>query len=230
MNPSHTSSTRRDPVRGKRVTVAILALTLSWTLAGAGEPVGDGSRVSPAAPCRESCCAGRPCARGPARYARSSSAYRLPDVKLLDSDGRDVPVGTVFDHDGPLLLQFIFTTCPTICPSMTATFSSFAERLDERERGRVRLVSITIDPENDRPELLRGFARKLGAGPGWRFYTGRRDDVAAVQKAFDAFRPSKMAHEPLTLIRPRRGADWVRLNGLIGVEDLLAEYRSAVKP
>ena len=63
---------------------------------------------------------------------------------------------------------------------------------------RARLVSISIDPEYDTPARLREYARRFKAGPRWRFLTGGRDDVEAVQKAFGAWRVNKMSHQPLT--------------------------------
>ncbi|MFY9826559.1 MAG: SCO family protein, partial [Thermoanaerobaculia bacterium] len=118
-------------------------------------------------------------------------------------------------------LQFIFTTCPSICPVLTATLAAAREELGNE----VRLVSISIDPEFDTPARLRDYARRFTAGPGWRFLTGSRDDVAAVQKAFDAYRPNKMQHEPLTFLRAGPGEPWVRLAGPITPAELVAEVR-----
>jgi len=165
----------------------------------------------------------------PKRYARETVTYRLPEVSLLDIDGREVRLASVLDQDGPVMLQFVFTTCPTICGALSGTFSSVQEKLGD-ELANAHLVSISIDPEHDRPEQLRRYAKSFGAGPRWRFYTGRREDVAAVQKAFDAYRANKMSHEPLTFLRPRRGAPWVRLTGLLSAADLAAEYRGMGKP
>lgn len=160
------------------------------------------------------------------RYARSLADYAPPDVPLVDQQGRKVSLASVLGHDGPVLLQFIFTTCPTICPVMSAGFSAAQERLGA-DLERVRMVSISIDPEHDTPERLREYAARWRAGERWVFLTGKLDHVVAVQKAFEAYRGNKMRHEPVTFLRPAPGSRWVRLDGLPGGEDLAEEVRRA---
>jgi hypothetical protein len=142
-------------------------------------------------------------------------------VTLVDAQGERVRLATVLDHPGPVLLQFIFTTCPSVCPALSTTLSAAQKDLGER----VRMVSISIDPEFDTPARLRDYARQFKAGPQWTFLTGSREDVLAVQKAFDAYRTNKMSHEPLTFLRPAPGQPWVRLAGPISPADLVNEVR-----
>ncbi|HEX6862854.1 MAG TPA: SCO family protein [Thermoanaerobaculia bacterium] len=154
----------------------------------------------------------------PDRYTRSVAEHALPDVTLVDMDGQRVPLPAVLG-DGPVLLQFIFTTCPTVCPILSSTFAGAQDRLPD-----VRMVSITIDPEHDTPGRLREYARRFRAGPQWKFFTGSLDDVVAVQKAFGVYRSDKMQHEPSTFLRAAPGP-WVRLTGHAGADDLVAELR-----
>jgi len=158
------------------------------------------------------------------RFKRTAAAYEPPDVTLLDMSGARVGLGPLLEYDGPVLLQFIFTTCPTICPVMSSTFSAAQSKLGA-DAARVRMVSISIDPEQDTPERLREYARKFKAGPQWLFLTGDLDRVVAVQKAFDAYSGNKMRHEPLTFMRAAPGKPWVRLDGLLSATQLVAEYR-----
>src|SRR5436305_617195 len=163
-------------------------------------------------------------AAAPPRYVRSVARYTPPDVTLVDAAGARVRLAAALDAPGPLFLQFIFTTCPSVCPALSATLEAARKELGEQ----VRMVSISIDPEYDTPARLRDYARQLKAGPpgsSWRFLTGSREDVAAVQKAFDAYRPNKMQHEPLTFLRAAPGEPWVRLAGPITPAELAAEYR-----
>jgi len=159
----------------------------------------------------------------PKRYARAVVSYETPDVHLIDMTGALVPLTDVLNYQGPLLLQFIFTTCPTVCPALSGLFSATLDRL-ESHAGRLRLISISIDPEHDTPERLRAYAQKLKAKPQWHFFTGHREDIAAVQKAFDAYQNNKMQHEPLTYLRASPATPWVRLDGFMSAGDLLAEY------
>src|SRR5436305_854956 len=160
-------------------------------------------------------------AASPPRYVRSVARYTPPDVTLVDAAGARVRLAAALDAPGPVFLQFIFTTCPSICPALSATLAAARREIG----GPLRAVSISIDPEYDTPARLAEYARQLKADSQWRFLTGSRDDVAAVQKAFDVYRPNKMQHEPLTFLRAAPGEPWVRLAGPIAPAELVAEYR-----
>lgn len=162
-------------------------------------------------------------------YSRAVRSYAPPPVTLRDRTGAEVSLAGLLGHPGPLLLQFIFTTCPAVCPVLSGTFAAARERLGP-EVERVRMVSISIDPEHDTPARLREYAERYGAGPRWRFLTGGRDEIVAVQKAFDAFPGNKMRHPPLTFLRPSPGAPWVRLDGFLSAAELAAEVRRLEEP
>jgi protein SCO1/2 len=165
-----------------------------------------------------------PAAPPPARYTRTVARYEPPDVTLVAMDGTKTALAHALNHDGPVMLQFIFTTCPTICPVMSSTLSAAQEKLGD-DLGKVSMVSISIDPEHDTPERLRDYARKFRAGRQWLFLTGSTEDIEAVQKAFDAYRGNKMRHEPLTFLRAAPEEPWVRLDGLMSATQLVAEYK-----
>lgn len=156
------------------------------------------------------------------RSARATASYEPPDVTLVDANGAAVGLRALLAGAEPVLLQFIFTSCPTICPVMSSLFAAAQHRL--RAEG-VRLLSISIDPEHDTPARLRAHARKFKAGRNWRLLTGKPDEILAVQKAFDAYRGNKMSHEPATYLRLKPGASWVRFDGLLSAGELVAEYQ-----
>lgn len=155
------------------------------------------------------------------RYVRAIADIKPPQVTLVDAQGERVPLAAALGSSAPVVLQFIFTTCPSVCPALSATLAAAQPELGTS----ARLVSISIDPEFDTPARLRDYARRFNAGPRWRFLTGSREDVAAVQKAFGAYRPNKMWHEPLTFLRPASGESWVRLAGPMSAAELVAEVR-----
>lgn len=162
----------------------------------------------------------------PPRYLRSVESYRVPAVTLVDAAGRSLPGASVLDR-GPLLLQFVFTSCTTICPLMSSAFASFQSKLGA-DAGRVRMVSISIDPEYDTPARLREYAAHVKAGPQWQFFTGSKADVVALQQAFDVYQSSKSQHQPVTFLRASPTAPWLRLDGLMSASELLAEYHRAL--
>jgi len=156
-------------------------------------------------------------------YSRSVESYRVPPVTLIDSNGRHVALPASIDREGPVMLQFIFTTCTTICPVMSATLAASHRQLEG-----VRMISISIDPEHDTPARLQEYARGLKAPPEWQFLTGSVNDIVAVQEAFRANPGNKMRHLPLTFLRASPEQRWVRLDGLMSVAQLVSEYHRLV--
>ena len=102
----------------------------------------------------------------PKGIVRSAASYHVPDVVLVDQHHEEVSLTGLLEGDEPLMLNFIFATCTTVCPVMAAGFSSIQQQLGDGAQ-RMRLVSITIDPEHDNPLVLSAYARRFQGGPGW---------------------------------------------------------------
>lgn len=127
------------------------------------------------------------------------------------------------NSDKPVVLDFIFGTCTTICPVLSAGFSNMQKKLGP-EVENVRLVSISIDPEYDTPEVMRKYLERYKAKPGWDFFTGTRENIDAAMRAFDAYTPNKMSHFPITFLWLPGNEKWVRIYGMISTKDLMNEY------
>lgn len=161
--------------------------------------------------------------------SRSVARYNLPDLSLVGMDGRPVRLADELAGEGPVLVNFIFTSCTTICPVSSSTFAQVQAELDAAGL-RYRLVSISIDPEHDSPARLREYADKFHAAGHWHFLTGEHKDIVAVQRAFDAYRGDKMNHLPLVMLRAAPDAPWVRYEGFVSPTELVAEYRRLTAP
>jgi protein SCO1/2 len=155
--------------------------------------------------------------------------YTIPDLWLVRDDGQKVSLLKELDDGRPLVMNFIYTTCPGVCPLMSQVFSEFQARL-AADRDKVHMVSISIDPEQDTPARLRSYARRFSAAGQWQHYTGTVGASIAAQKAFDAYRGDKMSHDPLTLMRAAPGKPWVRIDGFATSSDLLAQYLRVTDP
>jgi protein SCO1/2 len=160
-------------------------------------------------------------------YRRSEHQYNPKDVDLLNQRGDKTSLLTELSVDKPVILNFVFATCTTICPVLSGSFASTQKLLGD-DRDKVSMISITIDPEHDTPEILANYAGVFGAGPQWQFLTGRPDDIVAVQRAFDVYRGNKMSHEPITLLKAAGSDTWVRMNGLVSGADIVNEYNHLV--
>ncbi len=154
-----------------------------------------------------------------------TASYELPAVSMTDQQGRKAVFSNSLDDGRPVILNFIFTSCTTICPVITQILLDVQAKLgDAREK--VHIVSVSIDPEYDTPARLMDYAKQNRTGPEWDFYTGSVEDSIRVQKAFNAYRGGKMNHQAVVLLRGPRGSSWIRLDGFASAEQIVSAYRS----
>jgi protein SCO1/2 len=103
---------------------------------------------------------------------------RVPDLHLIDERGRPFTAGSMLGHAS--VVDFIFTHCTASCPRLTARMAELQARLAAAGSG-TRLVSISVDPENDTPPVLARYAGDAHADlERWSFVTGPADDVEKV--------------------------------------------------
>lgn len=116
-------------------------------------------------------------------------------MKLLDQDGRRFDPTALLGRT--VLVNFVFTGCSTICPVQTQALGQVPRALPPAVRQRFRLVSVSLDPLNDSPEVLKAYALRMGVDlPGWRFVTGRPQDIDRVSDALRLFRPGPDVRRP----------------------------------
>jgi len=105
---------------------------------------------------------------------RTVSSYGLvPSFQLTNQNGQ--PFGSPQLSGKIWIADFIYTTCPGPCPMISSRMSELQKPLDKSD---VHLVSFSVDPEKDAPEVLRRYAEKLQAEPGrWDFLTGPKSVI-----------------------------------------------------
>jgi protein SCO1/2 len=159
------------------------------------------------------------------KTTRLTVAYTVPQVTLVRDDGKTVSLPDELNDGRPVILNFIYTTCTSVCPLVSHTLSQLQSELGS-DRDRVHLVSISIDPEEDTPARLAAYAKEYDAGPEWQHYTGTVAASVTAQRAFDAYRGDKMNHTPVTFLRAGPDDRWVRIEGFMTVETLLGEIHN----
>lgn len=165
--------------------------------------------------------AGAPSGAAPP-YTTSILTIELPDVTLIDQDAQLVKLRDLIEGEEVVMVDFIFGTCTTICPVLSAGFSNLQRRMGSGPGGPV-LISFSIDPEHDTPEIMTTYLKRYRAQPGWSFLTGDRDDIDTIMHAFDAYVPNKMSHQPVTFIKGTGPNQWVKIYGLVSTADLITE-------
>lgn len=159
--------------------------------------------------------------RGDAEDAGSNIKLQIPDVTVYDQDGKKLRFFTDLLKEKTVAINFLFTTCTTICPPLAATFRRVQQEMGERVGRDIRLISISVDPVIDTPERLKAFGAKFKAGPGWTFVTGNKRDIDLLLKAFGAAVADKNDHTPMVLVGNESAGYWTRTYGLAPVSVLL---------
>ncbi|HEY6322177.1 MAG TPA: SCO family protein [Thermoanaerobaculia bacterium] len=137
-----------------------------------------------------------------------------PDVEVVDQDGRRVRFYSDLVRGKRVAINFVFTTCTTICPPMGANFERLQALLGARAGADVRLLSISVDPLTDTPERLKAWGARFHAGPGWTLLTGPKEELDRLLKAMGVFTADPASHAPILLLGDDRTGRWTRAYGL----------------
>ncbi len=122
-----------------------------------------------------------------AEVGKPEIALELPSFSLTNQEGRTVTREDLRDH--VTVVDFIFTKCPTICPRLTAKMSALVR--ETQGDPELRFVSISVDPDNDSPSVLRAYGEKYGADfTRWSFLTG--DQKAMEETVLRGFKVAYM--------------------------------------
>jgi protein SCO1/2 len=149
-----------------------------------------------------------------APVSHAASKMSIPDVELLDQDGRKVHFYTDLVKGKVVAVNFIFTTCTTICPPLGATFARVQKDLGARAGRDAHLISISVDPATDTPERLKAWGAKFHAAEGWTFVTGPKPQIDELLRALGAGTASPADHSPSVLIGNDASGQWTRAYGL----------------
>lgn len=143
----------------------------------------------------------------------SFSSMQIPNVKVYDQNGKALDFYSDLVKGRTVAINFIFTTCTTVCPVLSATFRRVQVEL-ENSQSDAKLISISVDPTVDTPERLRDFAEKFKAGPGWTFVTGDKTEIDSLLQRLGAGVGNKNDHTSMILIGNDPADVWTRTYGL----------------
>ena len=138
----------------------------------------------------------------------------FPNVTLTTQNGAPVRFYDDLVKGKIVAINLIYTTCKYACPLETARLSQVARLLGERMGRDVFFYSITIDPDHDTPEVLKEYAAKYQAGPGWTFLTGKQADIDLISKKLGLYSAPNPAnpdgHQPFLLVGNEETGQWMR--------------------
>ncbi len=108
----------------------------------------------------------------------------FPNLPVVTQDGKTLRFYDDVIKGKQVVVSFIYTSCPDLCPLTTARLALVKEQLGDIMGRDVFFVSLTVDPENDTPIRMKAMADAFNAGPGWLFLTGKPEDIRAINSKF----------------------------------------------
>jgi protein SCO1/2 len=153
----------------------------------------------------------------------------FPNVPLVTQDGKTVRFYEELMKDKKVLVNFIFTSCDQACPLDTAKMAQVQKLLGDRVGRDFFVYSITLDPEHDTPQVLKAYAEQFGAGPGWLFLTGKREDIDKVRFKLGE-RGEKQEHANTVRVGDVARGQWMRLPLTADPNYIVAEVRNMFDP
>jgi protein SCO1/2 len=134
------------------------------------------------------------------------------DTTLVDQDGRSVNLRRDVIGSRIAVVDFVYTTCTTVCPLASGMFSQLQKLLGDDLGRDVALVTLTVDPVRDTPQRLKAYAARFEARPGWSWLTGPSVAVDDVLKGMGAYTADFTQHPLVTLVGEADPGGGVRLS------------------
>lgn len=156
------------------------------------------------------------------------------EYALLDHNGNERNLKDVI-KDKVVIMNFIFTSCKTICPPMGANFAALKEELGDRADENLIMLSVSIDPSTDTPERLKAWKENFDsedAEDKWTLLTGSKATVDQLLKDLEVFTPLINEHAPIIIMGYANDTNWIRTNGLASPDvlvDKAVEYIEIAK-
>ena len=150
------------------------------------------------------------------------------DTVLINQNGERMRFYTDLMKDKTVIIDTFFATCQASCLPMNRNLAQIQEGLGDRLGKDVHILSISVDPTVDTPTLLKAYARKLNAKPGWYFLTGDKESIEFILKKLGQFVDDKNDHLNIFIIGNNRTGLWKKAFGLAKSEELMKVVESVV--
>lgn len=150
----------------------------------------------------------------------------LPDVDVTDQNGTQHKLVSGLIGNKAAVISFIFTRCSTSCPVITANLRALQDRYKERAGKDLVFISISVDPSNDTPDVLKKFASQFDPLPGWSFVRAEGTNFDDLRKALKFRDSSPLTHTTQVFIGLGGKTTWLSRDGTAKPEVLEAAVES----
>lgn len=156
----------------------------------------------------------------------AGTPVRFADVTLTDRQEHPVRLKDDLVADKIVVMGFIYTSCTTVCPVISAIMQKVQTQLGERVGAQVQLVSISVDPLRDTPARLREYSLRYRPGPGWAWLTGSVQAVTDTLKGLGTWSADFTDHQPVIMVGDGRSAQWTSFYGFTDPAVLVAKVEA----
>ncbi|SMF60898.1 protein SCO1/2 [Xaviernesmea oryzae] len=153
-------------------------------------------------------------------------SLHLAKVTLTDQNGHERPYPWGVAEKGLLVMTFGYTTCESLCPLGNAVMAQLEAHLGSETPSKVRLVSVTIDPETDTPDVLRETSADFGASDDWFWLTGDRETINRLLRSAAIKTGDPELHDPVFLVGDPRSGRFYRSQSMPTADELMKIIRS----
>jgi protein SCO1/2 len=162
----------------------------------------------------------------PEAQSRRWGEGHFPNLPVVTHDGKTVRFYDDLIKGKMVVISFIFTSCKDFCPLTTARLAQVEEKLGERVGRDIFFYSITVDPENDSPEKLKEYADSFHVGPGWKFVTGKLEDIRAINNKLGERMRNLTDHRNEIVLGNDATGEWQRDNVLGDIDRVAVSIRA----
>jgi protein SCO1/2 len=146
-----------------------------------------------------------------AKTAADAAANYFPNTVLITQDNQPVRFFDDLLKGKTVVINFMFTTCTSVCPAMTANLAKVQSLLGDRVGKDVNMISLTVDAATDTPTVLKDYAARFNAKPGWRFVTGKKTDMDSVLKKLGGYVEDKNQHTSVLIVGNVTTGEWLKV-------------------
>jgi cytochrome oxidase Cu insertion factor (SCO1/SenC/PrrC family) len=157
--------------------------------------------------------------------AEKKARQYFTDLPVVTQDGNELRFFTDVLKDRIVLLSLFYTNCTGMCPLNNAKLAEVQDLLGSDSGRSIFLVSLSVDPENDTPEVLKDYAAKFNAKEGWLFLTGDKDNIKDITYRLGQTSPQIETHNPLFMIGNVPIERWSKVLPNVPAELIVARLR-----
>src|SRR5499433_3656295 len=150
----------------------------------------------------------------------------FPNLPVVTQDGKTLKFYDDVIKGKIVLISFIYTNCPDICPLTTARIAQVEDKLGDMVGRDIFFISMTVDPERDTPERLKEFATAFDAGPGWLFLTGKPEDIRLINSKLGDKSRTLSEHRNEVVLGNDATGEWARNTAFGDLDRLIMDIRS----